>query len=148
MWKVFFFRDVGLSIRSISTTPLTEQKHRTNITQIFILKQMTLFQFNKFIFYTPYYYQQHLRRAWQGDNSLYDKTPADEGSLTNSLRINTFYRTRISETYGPSILAVAESWLASLTSCFATLNFMRGLRPLQFLLSPTFLRCKDIHMNG
>ena len=56
--------------------------------------------------------------------------------------------TRISVPYGPSILALAEGWLASLTNCFATLNFMRGLRPLQFPLNPTFLRCKDIHMNG
>ena len=37
--------------------------------------------------------------------------------------------------YGPQILALAEGWLASLTSCFATLNNMRGLRPLQFHLS-------------
>ena len=62
--------------------------------------------------------------------------------------IESYTSTRISGPYGPSILALAESWLASLTSCFATLNFMRGLRPLQFPLSPTFLRCKDIHMNG
>ena len=36
-----------------------------------------------------------------------------------------FMYTGISGPYGSSILALAEGWLASLTSCFAALNTMR-----------------------
>ena len=40
---------------------------------------------------------------------------------------------RISWPYGPQVLALAESWLASLTRGLATLNLIWGLRPLNFI---------------
>ena len=39
------------------------------------------------------------------------------------------YITRISGPYGPQILSLAEGWLASLTSCFAALNNVKGASP-------------------
>ena len=38
-----------------------------------------------------------------------------------------FYPTRISGPYGPSLLALAEGWLASLIGGFAILNLKREL---------------------